>query len=195
MAKQPDSTDRPSAETLDETQARLKNGTKGAPTPSRAAQEAARKRPLVPDDRKEAAKQARAKQAEARERARLGMAAGDERYLPMRDRGPQKKFVRDYIDARFSIGEVLIPVMFLVILLTLVPSYEVQTIGILALWAFFLVAIVDVVILGFILTRKLKAKFGEDKVERVRWYAAMRALQLRPLRLPKPQVKRGQYPA
>ena len=28
VAKQPDSTDRPSAETLDETQARLKNGTK-----------------------------------------------------------------------------------------------------------------------------------------------------------------------
>ena len=194
MAKHPDSTDQPSAETLEETNARLKAG-KGAPTPSRAQQEAARKRPLVPGDRKEAAKQARAKQAEARERARLGMAAGDERYLPMRDRGPQKKFVRDYIDARFSIGEVLIPVMFLVILLTLVPSYEVQTIGILALWAFFLVAIVDVVILGFILTRKLKAKFGEDKVERVRWYAAMRALQLRPLRLPKPQVKRGQYPA
>ncbi len=194
MAKHPESTDQPSAETLEETNARLKAG-KGAPTPSRAQQEAARKRPLVPGDRKEAAKLARAKQAEARERARLGMAAGDERYLPMRDRGPQKKFVRDYVDARFSIGEVLIPVMFLVILLTLVPSYEVQTIGILALWAFFLVAIVDVVVLGFSLTRKLKAKFGEDKVERVRWYAAMRALQLRPLRLPKPQVKRGRYPA
>ena len=77
----PDNTDQPSAETLDETQARLKAG-KGAPTPSRAQQEAARKRPLVPDDRKEAAKQARAKAAEARERARVGMAAGDERYLP-----------------------------------------------------------------------------------------------------------------
>ncbi len=193
MAKHPDSTDQPSAETLEETAARLKAG-KGAPTPSRAQQEAARKRPLVPNDRKEAARQARAKQAEARERARVGMAAGDERYLPMRDRGPQKKFVRDYVDARFSIGEVLIPVMFLVILLTLVPSYEVQTIGILALWAFFIVAVVDVVILGGILTRKLKAKFGDDKAERIRWYAAMRALQLRPLRLPKPQVKRGHYP-
>ena len=43
--------------------------------------------------------------------------------------------------------------------------------------------------------KKLAAKFGADKVEKVRWYAAMRALQLRPLRLPKPQVKRGQYPS
>ena len=123
------------------------------------------------------------------------MAACEDRYLPMRDRGPQKKYVRDYVDARFSIGEVLIPVMFAVILLTFFPSPEVQTIGILALWAFFIVAIVDVVILGFLVTRKLKAKFGEDKVERVRWYGAMRALQLRPLRLPKPQVKRGKYPS
>lgn len=194
MAKQPNSTDEPSAETLEETQARLKAG-KGAPTPSRAQQEAARKRPLVPNDRKEAAKQARAKSAEARERARVGMAVGDERYLPARDRGPQKKFVRDYVDARFSIGEVLIPVMFAVIVLTFIPRPEVQSIGILALWAFFLVAVVDVVVLGFILTRKLGAKFGAEKVERVRWYAAMRALQLRPLRLPKPQVKRGQYPS
>ena len=103
--------------------------------------------------------------------------------------------MRDYVDARFSIGEILIPVMFLVILLTLIPDAQVQTIGILALWAFFIIAVVDVVILGFLVTRKLTAKFGEDKVERVRWYAAMRALQLRPLRLPKPQVKRGQYPS
>ena len=193
MAKQPHSTDEPSAETLEETQARLKAG-KGAPTPSRAEQEAARKRPLVPNDRKEAAKQARAKAAESRERARVGMAVGDERYLPMRDRGPQKKYVRDYVDARFSVGEVLIPVMFAVILLTFIPDAAVQSIGILALWAFFLIAVADVVVLGFILNRKLAAKFGADKVERVRWYAAMRALQLRPLRLPKPQVKRGRFP-
>ena len=149
----------------------------------------------MPNDRKEAAKQARAKQAEARERARVGMAVGDDRYLPMRDRGPQKKYVRDYVDARFSIGEVLIPVMFLVILLTLIPDAQVQTIGILALWAFFLVAVVDVVILGFLLTRKLAAKFGEDKVEARAVVRRDAALQLRPLRLPKPQVKRGQYPS
>lgn len=193
VAKHPDETSSTSTETLEETEARLKG--KGAPTPSRAAQEAARRRPLVPNDRREAARQARAKSAAARERARLGLAAGEEKYLPARDRGPQKKYVRDYIDARFSIGEILIPVMFAVIILTFVPSYEVQSIGILALWAFFLVSIVDVIILGVVLRRKLAAKFGADRVEKVRWYAAMRALQLRPLRLPKPQVKRGQYPA
>ncbi|WP_353829328.1 DUF3043 domain-containing protein [Agromyces sp. SYSU T0242] len=192
MAKHP-STDSPAPETGD-AQAAPKVG-KGAPTPTRAEREAANRRPLVPNDRKEAAKQARTKAAEARERARIGLAAGDERYLPTRDRGPQKRYVRDYVDARFSVGEILIPVMFVVIVLTFVPSYEVQTIGILALWSFFLISIVDVVVMGFTLQRKLAAKFGASKVERFRWYAAMRALQLRPLRLPKPQVKRGQYPS
>ncbi|MCD5347222.1 DUF3043 domain-containing protein [Agromyces sp. H3Y2-19a] len=195
MAKHPNSTDQPSAESLEETQARLKQGGKGAPTPTRAEREAANKRPLVPNDRKEAAKQARAKAADAREKARVGMAMGDEKYLPARDRGPQKKYVRDYVDARFSVGEVLIPVMFAVIVLTFIPSAEIQAASIMLLWAFFLIALVDVVILGFTLQRKLTAKFGEGKVERVRWYAAMRALQLRALRLPKPQVKRRQYPA
>ncbi|AMB58547.1 DUF3043 domain-containing protein [Microterricola viridarii] len=167
---------------------------KGAPTPTRKQQEAANQRPLVAGDRKEAAKSARAKQAEARERARIGMANGEEKYLPARDRGAQKRYVRDYVDARFSIGEFMIPVMFLVIILTFIPSPTVQTYGILALWAFFLVAVVDSVILGFTITRKLAAKFGKDKVEKVRWYAAMRALQLRAMRLPKAQVKRFQFP-
>lgn len=168
---------------------------KGAPTPTRKQQEAANLRPLVPGDRKEAARAARAKAAEARERARIGLANGEEKYLPARDRGEQKRYVRDYVDARFSIGEFMIPVMFVVILLTFIPSPEVQTYGFLALWAFFIVAVIDSVVLGFTLTRKLAAKYGKDKVEKVRWYAAMRALQLRVMRLPKAQVKRFQFPS
>lgn len=167
---------------------------KGRPTPTRKEREAARKRPLVPNDRKQAAKEHREKMNAARERARIGMANGEEKYLPQRDRGPQKRWVRDYVDARISIGEFLIPVMFVVIILTFIPSIEAQTISILALWAFFLVAVLDSTLLGFIVRRKLVAKHGADKVEKVRWYAAMRSLQLRALRLPKPQVKRGQFP-
>jgi len=167
---------------------------KGHATPTRREKEAARKRPLVSNDRVAARKQARTQMQAQRERARIGMANGEEKYLPMRDRGPQKKYVRDYVDARFSVGEMLIPLMFLVIILTFFPQPEVQAIAIVALWAFFIVAIADVLLLGFLVTRKLKAKFGADRVERVRWYAAMRALQLRVMRLPKPQVKRGQFP-
>ena len=168
---------------------------KGHATPTRKEKEAANKRPLVSSDRTQARKDARAQMQLQRERARVGMANGDEKFLPARDRGPQKRYVRDYVDARFSFGELLIPFMFAVIILTFFPQPEVQTIGIFALWGFFLIAVVDVVILGFLLNRKLAAKFGAGKVEKVRWYDAMRALQLRLMRLPKPQVKRGAYPA
>jgi hypothetical protein len=184
----------PVVETAEETAARIAG--KGAPTPTRREQEAARKRPLVPNDRKEAARQARVKTAEARERARVGMAAGDDKYLTVRDRGPQRRFVRDYVDARFNIGEFMIPVMLLVIILTFFPQRDVQLYGIIALWAFFVIAVLDCFFLGYLVRRGLAAKFGKTKVEKgVRWYAAMRALQLRVIRLPKPQVKRGQYPS
>jgi hypothetical protein len=114
----------------------------------------------------------------------------------VRDKGPQRRWIRDYVDARFSVGEVLIPVMFIVIVLTFINDERVQLIGIAGLWLFFLVAVIDGIILGFIVNRRLTAKFGADKLQRGnRWYAAMRAMQLRVMRLPKPQVKRGQYPA
>jgi hypothetical protein len=169
---------------------------KGRSTPTRREREAARKRPLVPDDRKEARRQERERAAKVRERARVGLANGEERYMPVRDRGPQRRYVRDYVDARFSVGELFIPLMFVLIIITFVPVPAVQVYGLLTMYVFVLLGIVDVVVLGFILQRKVGRKFGVDKVERgLRWYAAMRALQLRRLRLPKPQVKRGQYPA
>lgn len=182
-------------ESVEETVARLELAGKGRPTPTRKEREAARKRPLVPEDRREAARQAKATNASSREKARLGMAAGDDRYLTARDKGPQRRFVRDYVDARFNVGEIMIPVMLLVIVLTFLPQRELQVYGIIALWAFFILAIIDCFVLGFIVRRKLGAKFGVTKIDRgVRWYAAMRALQLRIIRLPKPQVRRGQYP-
>ncbi|MET0843904.1 MAG: DUF3043 domain-containing protein, partial [Mycetocola sp.] len=85
--------------------------------------------------------------------------------------------------------------MFVVIVLTLFPPV-VQVYAMLLLWVFFGIAVLDAVWLGFSVKKKLGAKFGETSVERgVRWYAAMRAFQMRVLRLPKPQVKRGQRPA
>jgi len=169
---------------------------KGRPTPSRRERELARQRPIVPKDRKQAARDSRAREQEQREKARLGMAAGDDRYLPARDKGPQKRYVRDYVDARLSIGEFLIPIMVVVLIATFVSNPVIQGWAMLVVWVFVAITIVDVVILGFVLKRKLAERFGgADKVQRgFRWYAAMRTIQMRFLRLPKPQVKRFQYP-
>lgn len=165
---------------------------KGRPTPRRKDREAEHKRPLVTNNRKEA----RAKLAASRERARLGMANGEERFLPQRDKGSQRKWARDYVDARWNFGEFLIPVMFAVIIATFLPSLEAQFIAISILWGFFLLTVLDSIWVGNRVRKGLREKYGVDNVENgVRWYSAMRALQMRGLRLPKPQVKRGEKPS
>ncbi|MBF4462507.1 MULTISPECIES: DUF3043 domain-containing protein [unclassified Rathayibacter] len=189
MAKHPTATDTPD-------DAGPAASGKGRPTPTRREQELARKRPLVVSDRKQAARDAREKAATAREQARIGLAAGDQRYLPLRDKGPQRRFVRDWVDARFSLGEFLIPVMVVVLLLSFFPQPELQYVTLIVLWAFFLIAVIDCILLGRRMRRKLAERFGAEHVEKgIPWYAAMRALQLRVMRLPKPQVKRGAFPA
>jgi hypothetical protein len=182
------------------TDARESGTGKGHATPSRKEREAANKRPLVPDDRRAAAKANRAAVAADRERARIGMASGDERYLPRRDRGPQRKFVRDYVDARWNIGELMVPLMLIVIVMTFADTVDVSglslaELGVISMWAFIILVFIDGYVLNFLIRRRVKQKFGVENVERgLGWYAAMRALQLRPMRMPKPQVRRGQSP-
>lgn len=38
-------------------------------------------------------------------RQREAMASGDERYLPVRDKGPVRRFARDYVDSRWCVAE------------------------------------------------------------------------------------------
>ncbi|GAA1949315.1 DUF3043 domain-containing protein [Microbacterium deminutum] len=167
---------------------------KGRATPSRAEQEAARKRPLVPDT-KEAKAQARADLAAKREKARVGMAAGDPKYLPARDQGPQRKFVRDFVDGGWHLAEFVMPAMVLVILATFVPLPAIQYYSFVGLWIFILFVVGDMVITSIRVKAAAKTKFGVGKVEKgLGWYGAMRIVQMRFLRLPKPQVRRGHKP-
>lgn len=180
----------------DVTPGRESAGGKGAPTPKRSAQVAARKRPLVPEDRKASKAAERAAVQEQRLKMRQAMDTGDEKFLPFRDKGPQKRFARDYVDARFSLGEFLMfgALVFVIVSLLVPASSELMVYVLGGFWLMFLAVFVD----AFILFRKLKKrvteKFGDVERGTV-WYGTMRALQFRRLRLPKPQVKRGEYPA
>lgn len=167
---------------------------KHRPTPSRAEQEAARKRPLVPDT-KEARARAKANLAEQRNKARVGMANGDEKYLPVRDKGPQRRFVRDWVDAGWHLGELLMPLMVLVILVAVVQNTALQFYAYLALWVFILFTLGDMIITSARIKRLAKKKWGDRTEKGLGWYAAMRTVQMRFMRLPKPQVKRGEYPS
>lgn len=192
MAKQiPSEADRLAAEELDARPV----APKGHATPTRKEREAARKRPLVGDKTPEARAISKEQERAQRERARIGMANGEEKYLPLRDRGVQKRFIRDWVDSRWSIGELVIPAVFVVVILSFIfQSKQEQTISTFALYAFVLLVAIDIVVLTITLRRALAKRFGADKVQRTGLYHMTRAIQLRVLRTPKPQVKRGERP-
>lgn len=166
---------------------------KGRPTPTRKEAEAAAKaRAKAPRTRRELAAAQRSSKAEANVRMRQALRTGDERNLPARDRGPVRRFVRDFVDCRFQFVEILLPVL----LVTLVLGY----LGNQSLYAFsqtlMLMALVlvayDVIMLRFRLKRAMAERFPQESMKGLTYYAVMRALQIRFLRLPKPQVKIGQ---
>lgn len=166
---------------------------KGRPTPTRKEREAANRRPLVgntPADRKAT----RARLTSERERARIGMANGEEKYLQAKDRGEQRKYVRDYIDARWGVGEVMMPIM-VIVLLSSIFGAAAQGFALILIWAFVALFVLDVIVCWFVLRRRITAKWGAGSMQpRTFLYILSRSFQMRFLRLPKPQVKRGRYP-
>lgn len=170
---------------------------KGRPTPKRKESEAANKRPLVPVDRKGAARDARAKGRAQRDLEYRAMQTGDERHMPARDRGPVRRYIRDYVDARYNLGEFFLPAaaVFLVLQFALART-AIAFFAILALYVYILASLLDAFLLWRGLRKRLVAKFGADaQTKGLAMYAVLRAFQLRPSRMPKPQVKRRQKPA
>jgi len=103
---------------------------KGRPTPKRRDQQAKNLHPVVPKDRKAAKREARAARDEAWKRQSEAMVTGDEKYLPSREKGPVKRYIRDYVDARFSLGEFFMPLIFVLLILSfgfnhVLPQYPV----------------------------------------------------------------------
>jgi hypothetical protein len=166
---------------------------KGRPTPSRREAEAARKaRAKVPRTRKEQAAARRLSRTEGSSKMREAMRSGDERYLPARDQGPVRRFVRDYVDSNFWILELMLPVMVVLLLFGYVGSTAMASFSSAALPALLLVVVVDGFRLRWKLKRELNARLPEESHQGVTMYAIMRALQVRFLRQPKTQVKLGQ---
>lgn len=169
---------------------------KGRPTPSRREAEAARKQNLkIPKDPKEAKKAARERERSDRSSARAAMMAGDERYLPARDKGAARAFTRDFVDSRFTLAEFFIFVAIGVLVLGFVRNPAIQSFVSIAFFAFTAVLAVDTAVLLITLNRRARAAFP-DAADRkgVTLYAALRTLQLRRLRLPPPRVRRGGAP-
>lgn len=179
-------------------------GGKGRPTPKRRDAQAKRRGPAPPPPRtqREAARLAKANRPsrevsqESAKRRREGMAAGDDRYLLPRDRGPVKAYVRDVVDSRPHIMGLFMPLAVIVLVSVVLPFPAAAQYFSL----FSLICLVAMIAEGFFLalstTRKVRAKFPSESVRPagIGWYAFTRASQIRKFRVPKPRVQRGATP-
>ncbi len=170
-----------------------KVGGKGRPTPTRKEAEAAAKaRAKVPRTRKDQTRQQRLAKTESSKQVRAAMKAGDERYLLARDKGPVRRFIRDYIDSRFSFVELMIPILIVTMILGYSGSAQLATIGNTLLFGMLLLVVLDLVLLRRRLRKQLAARFPGESVKGTTYYAVTRSLQMKFMRMPKSKVKIGQ---
>jgi hypothetical protein len=165
---------------------------KGEATPKRpvASRRAVEAKPANTKEGRALARKKRQEDAAAR---RAGMAAGDDRYVMARDKGPVRAYVRDIVDARRNVGSLFIIALVLMLALSAPAVPALRIASNFVLLAFILALVVD----GFFLHRRVKrlvgAKFpkNEESSGALSRYAIMRAMSIRMMRMPKPKVKPG----
>jgi len=178
----PDPTDEPAA----------KVGGKGHATPSRKEAEAARKkRQAPPRDRKEAAARRKVATQASRAKMRTAMETGEDRYLPARDQGPVKRYIRDYVDSHRTIGQYFLVIFFFIALLFFVNTAWAAAIGSVAWVAVLALLVIDSIRVKRGVQAGIRERFGAEATKGTTMYTLMRSWQMRRLRLPKPLVKPG----
>jgi hypothetical protein len=181
-----------------------RSASKGRPTPKRREAEGKRRGPAPPPPRtqREASRLAKANRPDKDERRRAAaerrerMAAGDDRYLMPRDRGPVKAYIRDLVDSRPHIMGLFMPLALVVVLSLLVPFPAAQQYLSLFSLVALTIMIIEGIYLGMTVMRKARERFPDEHIGALGtgWYAFTRASQLRRLRIPKPRVERGANP-
>ena len=170
-----------------------KEGGKGRPTPTRKEAEAAAKaRAKPPRTRRGQVAAQGAARGESSQRVRQGMRAGEEKYLLARDKGPVRRFIRDFVDARFSFIELIIPLLVVTMVMGYSGNATFESFGSALMFGSILLVVLDMVLLRFRLRRQLAVRFPDAPTKGTTYYAVTRAMQMKFMRLPKAQVKIGQ---
>lgn len=166
---------------------------KGRPTPKRSEAERRRGPYSAPRDRKAAGGDYRARQKAERSRKYAAMQRGEDWALPAKDRGPVRALARDFVDSRRRISEFYMYALFVLLLVMFfIKNVALQSS---VLPGLIIVMIVAMLVEGTYLGRKIRKlaaeRYPNENSRGIAMYAAMRALQIRRLRMPKPRVKPG----
>ena len=166
---------------------------KGRPTPSRREAEAAAKaRARTALAGKGAARAQRAARTESSRSVRAAMKAGDERYYAARDQGPVRRFIRDFVDRRFSFIELVVPLLVVTMILGYSGNARLAAMGNTIMMGTLMLVLLDMVFLRWRLRRELARRFPDEPLKGTTYYAITRAMQMKFMRLPKAKVKIGQ---
>ena len=160
------------------------SGKKDRPTPTRKEAEAARRQRMTTTLSKKEARAVASRHSRA-ERMKA---------ISARDAAPEKVLMRDYIDARFNIGEFLLPSVVVILAVTILGSYwpSVTLIATLAMYLFIFGVFVD----GYLMWRGFKkvlaARLPKASPKGLLMYGMTRSTQIRRFRSPAPRIKRGE---
>ncbi|HEX3705578.1 MAG TPA: DUF3043 domain-containing protein [Mycobacteriales bacterium] len=166
---------------------------KGRPTPKRSEARKARRSPSPGGNRKEASAAQRERNRTERKRAYEALRSGDERHLPPRDAGPERRLARDVVDSRFTFGQVFMVLIVAALAASVVLSKSniAEDVATATSLVAFTVIIVDSARVGRTAKLAVTASFGASPVRGISSYAFLRAMQPRRFRRPPPKVARG----
>jgi len=171
---------------------------KGRPTPKRRDAQVSRRgpAPAPPRNQREAMRRSRGDKEQRRQEAALRrerMAAGDDKYVLPRDKGPVRAFVRDLVDSRRHLVGLFMPLALVVLVVMIAPMPALQYYAAPVTMMILVAMVIEGVFLGRLVTNRVRAKFPDttDRGLSLGWYAFVRASQIRRLRLPKPRTKPG----
>ena len=160
------------------------SGKKDRPTPTRKEAEAARRQRMTTTLSKKEARAASSRQSRAQRM----------KAISAREAVPEKALMRDYVDARFNLGEFLLPAVVVILAVTLLGSYwpSVTIISTLAMYMFIVGVFVD----GYLMWRGFKkvlaARLPKASPKGLLLYGMTRSTQIRRFRSPPPRIKRGE---
>jgi hypothetical protein len=154
---------------------------KGRPTPKRREARKQR-RTATPANRKDAAALRRQRLREQRTLQRQALQTGEERYLPPRDQGPAKKLTREFVDGRFTLGQVFFGMVIVLFGTAFFPV--IAGFANVLLLVLFVVVVIDAVRVGRAAKRAVVEKYGDKDAVGIVPYAMLRAMQPRRLRRP-----------
>lgn len=168
---------------------------KGKPTPRRREAQRRRTGPVAPPPRtrREAYRRMREQGADRKAELREGLRTGDERYLTPRDRGPERRLVRDIVDSRRNAGVLFLFVAVVYMIGLFVRDVRFQAIAV-SLWLTVLVLLVaDSTVLGLRIRKLIRERFPDTRqsMRGLIFYGVTRATMIRRWRAPKPQASVG----